>query len=118
MFYFNYSIFSPIKTFGWGVLFPFLGISSTFAQQGIGTNNPNASSAWTLLVQKGVLIPSVSTDSLTFSPPIYPPAAGGTPDATHNGMVIYNTNANTLNNGLWVLDSTIGMEEPQALGID
>lgn len=71
------------------VLFTFILTSGTtlFAQKGIGTNRPNNSSALEISSpDKGLLIPRISlTASQTFT-------LTGSPDAIHNGMVIYNTN--------------------------
>lgn len=73
-----------------------VGSVGLFAQQGIGTNTPNASAALEIdSPDKGVLIPSVSLQtSLTWNPPMF-----GTADATHDGMIVWNTNTATLTLG-------------------
>ena len=73
-------------------LFSSLGL---WAQQGVGTSNPNPSAALEVVSpDKGVLIPRLSlTASATFAP------ITGTASSSHEGLLVYNTNTAT-NTGL------------------
>ena len=94
-------------------------LSSGFgwAQQGIGTVTPNASAALTIeSPDKGILIPSISlTASGSFAPLYLPSTANGSPDNSHNGMLVYNTKPDTTT-GLSGQVSTTGSEELKATG--
>lgn len=71
-----------------------VGSAGLYAQQGIGTNTPNDNAALEIdSPDKGVLIPRIS---LVSSSTLF---TGVTADATHNGMLVYNTSTAT-NTGL------------------
>lgn len=74
-------------------VFFLLGTAGLWAQQGIGTNNPNASAALEIVSpDKGVLIPTITlTSSSSFSP------ITGTSSSSHDGMIVYNDEANFVN---------------------
>ena len=67
--------------------------SSLWAQYGMGTNNPNPSAALEIVSpDKGVLIPRLTlTANNTLAP------VTGAASTTHNGMVVYNDNPNSVN---------------------
>ena len=60
----------------------------SWSQEGIGTNNPNPSTALDIdVVDKGLLIPRLGlTAANSFAP------VTGTASTAHNGMIVYNTN--------------------------
>ena len=74
-------------------VFFLLGTAGLWAQQGIGTNNPNASAALQIVSpDKGVLIPTISlTSSSSFSP------ITGTSSTSHDGMIVFNDEASFVN---------------------
>ena len=78
--------------FRWAILFCFGMMTLASAQQGVGTNAPNAQTALDIVSpDKGLLIPRLSlVASTTFSPPIT-----GIASTSHNGLLVYNTNTST-----------------------